>query len=57
MHSYTMHLVKAVYNEEIFRLYEKYEQAIHGKTRTRLEFENFYCNCPLYDPENESERA
>lgn len=52
-----MHLVKAVYNEEIFRLYEKYEQAIHGRTRTRLNFESFYCNCPLYDPENESERA
>ena len=56
-HVYTLHLVRSVFNEEIFQLYQKYEIAIHNKNRTRSDFETFYCNSPLYDPENEPQKA
>ena len=56
-HKYTLHLVRAVYNDEIYRLYQKYEQAVHNRERTREEFETFYCNSPIYDDVNEPERA
>lgn len=48
-HSYTMHLVRAVYNEEIFQLYLKYEKVVHNRDRTVNDFQANYCNSVIYD--------
>ena len=52
-----MHLVRAVFNEEIFQLYLKYESAVHGRERNEVEFRAYYCNSTLYDERHEPEKA
>ena len=56
-HLYTLHLVRSVFNEEIFQLYLKYEKAIHNKDRNRGDFEAFYSNSPIVDAKNEPAKA
>lgn len=47
---YTMELRRAVYTEEASQLYQKYEWAVHGKERCAADFNKYYCNSPVFDP-------
>lgn len=47
---YTMEIRRAVYTEEASQLYVKYELAVHGKERNATDFNKYYCNSPVFDP-------
>lgn len=50
-----MELRRAVFSEEAALLYQKYELAVHGKERCATDFNKYYCNSPVFDPNsNES---
>jgi len=52
-HVYTIEIHKAMFNEEMYQVYHKYEMAIHKKDRTREELKRYNCNSPLFDPAKE----
>lgn len=56
-HQYTIHLHRAVYNDELYEVYRKYEKHVHDRHRTTDEFRSYHCNSPLYDPVMEPEKA
>jgi len=51
IHKYTVEIHRAMYTEEVFDVYYRYELAIHKKERTPDNLNRFLCNNPLYDPE------
>lgn len=56
-HKYTIHLHRAVYTEELYALYKRYEQHVHKKDRPPQQLQRFLCNSPLYDPDMEPHKA
>ena len=48
-HKYTIHLHRAVFTDEVFELYKRYELAVHKKEREKPQLVRFLCNSPLYD--------
>ena len=55
-HHYTIELHRAVFTEELFEVYQKYEKAVHKKDRDRDQLKRFVCSSPVYDPDNENDR-
>ncbi len=52
---YTVSISRAVFSQEVYELYVKYEQSVHN--RKELSPENLLrhlCNSPVYDPELEA---
>lgn len=49
-HKYTIHLHRAVFTEELYQLYKRYEMHVHKKDRPPEQLKRFLCNSPLYDP-------
>jgi len=45
-----MHITRAVFSDEIFEVFKKYELAVHKKEREPDFFKRNYCNSPVYDP-------
>ena len=56
-HKYTIHLHRAVFTEELYALYKRYESHVHKKEKTPSQLNRFLCNSPLYDPEYEPVKA
>lgn len=56
-HKYTIHLHRAVFTDEFFELYKRYEKHVHKKDRDKAQLERFLCNSPLYDSETEPIKA
>jgi arginyl-tRNA--protein-N-Asp/Glu arginylyltransferase len=54
---YTIHLHRAMYTEEFFEIYKRYEMHVHGKEREPEQVKRFLCNSPVYDPVKEPEFA
>ena len=52
-HNYTIHLHRAMFTDELFDLYKRYELAVHKKERLKSNLTRFLCNSPLYDSEKE----
>ena len=46
---YTIHLHRAVYTDEIFSLYQKYEKAVHKRDVEPSDLKTHLCNSPVYD--------
>ena len=53
VHKYTIHIHRAMFTEELFDLYKRYEKAVHKKVREKANLKRFLCNSPLYDPPKE----
>ena len=56
-HKYTIHLHRAVFTEELYALYKRYEKHVHKWDATRRKLKWFLCNSPLFDPVHESKKA
>ena len=56
-HKYTIEIHRAMYGEEMFQLYLRYEKAVHKRDRDKSNIINFLCNSPLFDPRNEPRKA
>ena len=56
-HVYTIELHRAVYTDELYEMYSKYEKAVHNKERDKEQLKRFVCSSPVYDPQTEPERA
>lgn len=55
-HKYTIKITKAVYDDEVFEVFKKYEEHVHGKEdKSKSSYSNFLCENPLYDPLDEDE--
>jgi arginyl-tRNA--protein-N-Asp/Glu arginylyltransferase len=54
--SYTIRLTRAVYSEEVFHVYQKYEKAVHNKDKTEQDLRRHLCNSPVYDPVHEASK-
>ena len=52
-HKYTIHLHRAMYTDELYELYKRYEMHVHKKERVKANLCRFLCNSPLYDAEKE----
>ena len=50
---YTIELHKAIFTEEFFEVYKKYELAVHNKERIPDQVKKFLCNSPVFDPSKE----
>jgi arginyl-tRNA--protein-N-Asp/Glu arginylyltransferase len=50
---YTIEIHKAIFTEEFFEVYKKYELAVHKKERTPDQVLRFLCNSPVFDPRKE----
>ena len=48
-HNYTIEIHKAMFTEELYDLYKRYEIAVHKKDRERENLKRFLCNSPVYD--------
>ena len=51
-HLYTIELHRAVFTEELYSVYRKYELAVHKKERDRDQLKRFVCSSPVIDPQN-----
>lgn len=51
-HKYEITIHRALFTEELFELYNKYEIAVHKKERDRDQLKRFFCSSPVYDPNN-----
>ena len=56
-HKYTIHLHRAVFTEELYALYKRYELHVHKKERPPSQLQRFLCNSPLFDPAMEPQKA
>lgn len=55
-HKYTIEIKKAVFDDEVFQVFKKYEKHVHDKDdKSRDSYEGFLCQNPLYDPLDEDE--
>eukprot|EP00347_Sterkiella_histriomuscorum_P021869 403332481 len=57
VHNYTIEIKHALYTEEFFDLYFKYEKAIHKKDRDPDGLKRFLCNSPIYYPVRDAHMA
>ena len=55
-HVYTIELRQAVYTDETFDIYNRYEKHVHKKERTSKEMHNHICCSPVYVPEYERDK-
>jgi len=44
-----MHLHRAMFTDELYQLYKKYELAVHKKERPPDQLNRFICSSPVYD--------
>ena len=53
-HKYTVEITWALFSEESYLVYEKYQTSIHKKDKeeTRDGYTRFLCQVPLFDPED-----
>ena len=60
-HEYTVEITRAMFTQETFEVFKKYEAHVHGKSKSDTEdkagYENFLCQSPLYDPTCAEDRA
>ena len=50
-HTYTIEITRAMFSQECFEVFQKYEKHVHGKDKdSKSGYENFLCQSPLYDP-------
>ena len=56
-HIYTIEFHKALYTEELFEMYTRYEKAVHKKDRDRDQLKRFVCSSPVYDPDHPDSKA
>lgn len=50
-HAYTIEITRAMYSEEVYQCYRKYQAQINGVPSTsKQDFEEFLCQVPLFDP-------
>lgn len=52
-HKYTIEIHRAMFTEEFFKVYKKYEKAVHNQDREESQVKRFLCNSPLYDDAKE----
>ena len=52
-HLYTIEMRQAVYSEEVFDLYRRYEKHVHKKDRKSDEMNGHLCSSPAYHPERD----
>lgn len=52
-HKYTISIHRAMFTNELYELYLKYEKHVHKKDRDKGQLKRFLCNSPLYDSEKE----
>ena len=57
IHLYTVEIRRAIFTEEIFEVYKKYEKHVHGKDRVKDDLNKFLCNSPVYNPNNPAEAS
>jgi arginyl-tRNA--protein-N-Asp/Glu arginylyltransferase len=55
-HKYTISLHKAIYTQEFFEVYKRYEQKVHKKERKPSDVKTFLCNSPVFDPQHEEDQ-
>jgi len=55
-HVYTIEFRRALFSEELFELYERYEKAVHKKDRDRRQLRQFVCSSPVYDANDPKEK-
>ena len=54
-HTYRVEITRAVFDQQAFAVYQRYEQKIHGKEdKDKKSYERFLCQSPLYDPTSEA---
>ncbi len=51
-HIYTIEIHRALFTEELYELYQKYEKFVHNKERDKDQLKRFVCSSPVYDPDN-----
>lgn len=57
-HHYTVELSRAIFDDECFEVWKRYEKSIHKKQeKKKHSYENFLCQSPLYDPNNPADIA
>ena len=56
-HNYEIELHRAIFTEELYEMYVRYEKAVHGKDRERDNLQRFLCNSPVYVPERDIQMA
>jgi arginine-tRNA-protein transferase len=57
-HKYTVEITKAIFTQESFDVFCKYEKSIHNKDDKAPEgYKRFLCGSPLYDPADEFEAS
>lgn len=54
-HLYQIEIHKALYTEELYELYRRYELAVHKKERDKEQLKRFVCSSPVYDPSNDED--
>ena len=47
---YTVHIHKAMFTDELFELYKKYEKAVHNRDVNESNLKTHLCNSPVYHP-------
>lgn len=53
-HTYTVEICRAVFEEEAFDVFCKYEASIHKKfEKSKRSYDRFLCQSPLYDPSSQ----
>ena len=57
-HQYTVEITRAMYTDETFEVFKKYEAHVHGKaSKEKSGYDRFLCQSPLYDPTCAEDRA
>ena len=52
-HTYTVQITRAVFSEESFEVFKKYQASIHDdKDKSKAGYERFLCQVPLFDPKD-----
>ena len=51
-HCYTIELHHALYTDELYDVYKRYEMAVHKKERDKDQLKRFVCSSPVFDPNN-----
>jgi arginyl-tRNA--protein-N-Asp/Glu arginylyltransferase len=54
-HCYEISLHRALYTDELYEVYKKYEMAVHKKERDKDQLKRFVCSSPVYDPKNDDD--
>ena len=56
-HEYTVEITRAMYSQETFKVYCKYQETIHGKEEIEDEkgYKRFLCEVPLFDPNDKDD--